>query len=69
METLERYFSATSKEEGHVDSRHGGAGLDGVDNHRVETQEVQMPILVVPAIIGGTVILLGGGYWILHLAH
>ena len=36
IETLVRYFFTTSKEAGHVDSRHVGAGFDVVDNHRVE---------------------------------
>jgi len=26
-----------------------------------------MPVFIIPAIIGGTVVLLGGGYWLMHL--
>lgn len=26
-----------------------------------------MPVILIPAIIGGTIVLIGGGYWLLHL--
>jgi hypothetical protein len=34
---------------------------------RLNERETQMPVLLIPAIIGGTIILVGGGYWLLHL--
>jgi hypothetical protein len=30
-------------------------------------EEIIMPVILIPAIIGGSVILLGGGYWLMHL--
>jgi hypothetical protein len=30
-------------------------------------KETTMPIILIPAIIGGTIVVLGGGYWLMHL--
>jgi hypothetical protein len=32
-----------------------------------DLEDTTMPVLLIPAIVGGTVLLLGGGYWIMHL--
>ena len=52
----------------HVDSRHDYANPYVVAVGRLEPKGDQvMPVFVIPAIIGGTIVLIGGGYWLMHL--
>ena len=51
------------KEAPHVVGRHATAILYVVAAYLV----MPMPVILIPAIIGGTIVILGGGYWLMHL--